>query len=108
MMNKMIAFSVERRWLIIMVTFLVAVLGLYNSLKLPIDAVAIPLPRPEITPPVTTIYFVLLFSKLSLYSRFEAHNILNVRWSSVTLISFELKYFPSHLLHQVSVKLCWR
>ncbi len=39
MMNRLIAFSVEKRWLIIVATFLIAGLGLYNAFKLPIDAV---------------------------------------------------------------------
>jgi cobalt-zinc-cadmium resistance protein CzcA len=39
MMNQLINFSVEKRWLILVATFLVAVLGFYNAYKLPIDAV---------------------------------------------------------------------
>jgi cobalt-zinc-cadmium resistance protein CzcA len=39
MMNRLIAFSVEKRWLIIVITLLVAALGVYNAFKLPIDAV---------------------------------------------------------------------
>jgi len=39
MMNRLIAFSVKKRWLIIITTFLIAGLGLYNAYKLPIDAV---------------------------------------------------------------------
>jgi len=39
MMNQLIAFSVERRWLIIALTLMIAALGIYNTNKLPIDAV---------------------------------------------------------------------
>ncbi len=39
MMNRLIAFSVERRWLILLATLFVAMLGFYNAYKLPIDAV---------------------------------------------------------------------
>lgn len=39
MMQRMIAFSVEKRWLILLVTCLIAILGIYNTFKLPIDAV---------------------------------------------------------------------
>lgn len=38
-MNYLIAFSIERRWLILVVTALIAALGVYNAYKLPIDAV---------------------------------------------------------------------
>lgn len=39
MMQRMIAFSVEKRWLILLATFLIGALGVYNAIKLPIDAV---------------------------------------------------------------------
>ena len=39
MMNYLIAFSIEKRWLILIATALIAVLGVYNAYKLPIDAV---------------------------------------------------------------------
>lgn len=39
MMQRMIAFSVEKRWLIILATCLISLLGIYNTFKLPIDAV---------------------------------------------------------------------
>lgn len=39
MINRLIAFAVEKRWLIILATLFIAGLGLYNALKLPIDAV---------------------------------------------------------------------
>ena len=39
MMNQLISFSVERRWLIIALTLMIAALGIYNTSKLPIDAV---------------------------------------------------------------------
>lgn len=39
MINQLISFSVERRWLIIALTLLIAALGIYNTNKLPIDAV---------------------------------------------------------------------
>jgi len=39
MINQLISFSVERRWLIIALTLLIAALGIYNTSKLPIDAV---------------------------------------------------------------------
>ncbi len=38
-MNTFIAFAVQRRWLMLTVTALIAGLGIYNALKLPIDAV---------------------------------------------------------------------
>lgn len=39
MINQLISFSVERRWLIIALTLMIAALGVYNTSKLPIDAV---------------------------------------------------------------------
>ena len=39
MMQRMIAFSVEKRWLIMLATLMIAALGAYNAFKLPIDAV---------------------------------------------------------------------
>ncbi len=39
MINRLISFSVEKRWLILITTFLIAGLGIYNAIKLPIDAV---------------------------------------------------------------------
>jgi heavy metal efflux system protein len=39
MINQLINFSIEKRWLVIFVTLFVAGLGLYNSNQLPIDAV---------------------------------------------------------------------
>ncbi|TQV87049.1 efflux RND transporter permease subunit [Aliikangiella coralliicola] len=39
MINRLIAFSVEKRWLILIATFLIAILGLFNASRLPIDAV---------------------------------------------------------------------
>lgn len=39
MMNRLIAFSVEKRWLILLATLFISLLGLYNAYKLPIDAV---------------------------------------------------------------------
>lgn len=38
-MNQLINFAVERRWLVLAATLLIAVLGIYNTTKLPIDAV---------------------------------------------------------------------
>ncbi len=38
-MNQLINFAVERRWLVLAATLLIAVLGMYNATKLPIDAV---------------------------------------------------------------------
>ena len=38
-MNTFIAFAVHRRWLILAITALVAALGIYSAMKLPIDAV---------------------------------------------------------------------
>lgn len=38
-MNQLINFAVERRWLVLAATLLIAVLGMYNTTKLPIDAV---------------------------------------------------------------------
>lgn len=38
-MNQLINFAVERRWLVLAATLLIAVLGIYNTSKLPIDAV---------------------------------------------------------------------
>lgn len=37
--NQLISFAVERRWLVIATTFLIAALGVYNTNQLPIDAV---------------------------------------------------------------------
>lgn len=39
MMNSLIAFAVERRWLVMALTALLVLLGLYHANKLPIDAV---------------------------------------------------------------------
>ncbi|RUO33782.1 efflux RND transporter permease subunit [Aliidiomarina soli] len=39
MIDSFIRFAIQRRWLVIAATLLVAVLGVYNTLKLPIDAV---------------------------------------------------------------------
>ena len=39
MMNHVIAFAVERRWLVMALTALLVLLGLYHANKLPIDAV---------------------------------------------------------------------
>ncbi|MEL7400733.1 MAG: efflux RND transporter permease subunit, partial [Pseudomonadota bacterium] len=39
MMNQFIHFAVERRWLVVVATLLIAALGIYNTSKLPIDAV---------------------------------------------------------------------
>jgi heavy metal efflux system protein len=39
MMNALIAFAVRRRWLVMTATLLIAALGIYNTTKLPIDAV---------------------------------------------------------------------
>ena len=38
-MEKLIAFAVGRRWLVVAATLLIAGLGLYNATQLPIDAV---------------------------------------------------------------------
>lgn len=38
-MNQLINFAVERRWLVLAATLLIAALGVYNTTKLPIDAV---------------------------------------------------------------------
>jgi len=38
-MNQFIHFAVERRWLIVIATLMIAALGIYNTSKLPIDAV---------------------------------------------------------------------
>jgi heavy metal efflux system protein len=38
-MNTFIAFAVQRRWLILAITTLIAALGIYSAMKLPIDAV---------------------------------------------------------------------
>ena len=38
-MNTFIAFAVQRRWLMLAVTALIAGLGIFNALRLPIDAV---------------------------------------------------------------------
>jgi heavy metal efflux system protein len=38
-MNALIAFAVRRRWLVMTATLLIAALGIYNTTKLPIDAV---------------------------------------------------------------------
>ncbi|MCV6615664.1 MAG: efflux RND transporter permease subunit, partial [Cellvibrionaceae bacterium] len=38
-MDKVIAFAVHRRWLIVAVTVLLAGLGFYNAQRLPVDAV---------------------------------------------------------------------
>ncbi|MCW8997588.1 MAG: CusA/CzcA family heavy metal efflux RND transporter, partial [Kangiellaceae bacterium] len=39
MMNQIISFAVERRWFVVIATLLIALLGVYNATKLPIDAV---------------------------------------------------------------------
>lgn len=39
MIDSFIRFAIQRRWLVIAATLLVAALGVYNTLKLPIDAV---------------------------------------------------------------------
>ena len=39
MMNYLIAFAIERRWLVLATTLLIAVLGIYKTSQLPIDAV---------------------------------------------------------------------
>ena len=39
MLEKLIQFSISQRWLILVGTFLIAVLGVYNYQRLPIDAV---------------------------------------------------------------------
>ena len=39
MMNQIISFAVERRWFVVIATVLIALLGVYNATKLPIDAV---------------------------------------------------------------------
>jgi len=39
MLNNIIRFTIEQRWLVIVVTLAMAALGVYNFLKLPIDAV---------------------------------------------------------------------
>lgn len=39
MLNQLIAFAVQRRWLVLALTLLIAGFGLYNASKLPIDAV---------------------------------------------------------------------
>ena len=38
-MNTLITFAVERRWLVLVVTLMVGALGMYNALRLPVDAV---------------------------------------------------------------------
>ena len=38
-MNQLIYFAVERRWLVVAITLMIAALGVYNASKLPIDAV---------------------------------------------------------------------
>lgn len=39
MINALIAFAVQRRWLVLAATFMLAAYGLYNTYKLPVDAV---------------------------------------------------------------------
>ena len=39
MLEKLIQFSISQRWLILVGTLLIAVLGVYNYQRLPIDAV---------------------------------------------------------------------
>lgn len=39
MSNALIAFAIERRWLVLAMTLLIATLGIYNTTTLPIDAV---------------------------------------------------------------------
>ncbi|MCK7458751.1 efflux RND transporter permease subunit [Idiomarina aminovorans] len=39
MIDALIRFAVERRWLVVAATFLIAAVGVYNTMKLPIDAV---------------------------------------------------------------------
>ncbi|MBW8183213.1 efflux RND transporter permease subunit [Shewanella nanhaiensis] len=38
-MDTIISFALKRRWLVLTITLLIALLGVYNTLKLPIDAV---------------------------------------------------------------------
>ena len=61
MINNIIAFAVERRWLVLLATFLVAGLGVYNTFKLPVDAV----------PDITNVQ-VQINSQASGYSPLEA------------------------------------
>ena len=39
MLNSIVNFAVERRWIVLVLAFLIACLGLYSAFKLPIDAV---------------------------------------------------------------------
>jgi cobalt-zinc-cadmium resistance protein CzcA len=39
MIDALIRFAVERRWLVVAATFLIAAVGVYSTMKLPIDAV---------------------------------------------------------------------
>lgn len=61
MFNHLIAFAVQRRWLVLAATLLIATFGVYNTFKLPIDAV----------PDITNIQ-VQINSEAAGYSPLEA------------------------------------
>jgi len=66
MFDLLIAFAVKRRWLVLAVSFMVAVLGVYQAVKLPIDAV----------PDITNIQ-VQINSEAPGYSPLEAEQRLS-------------------------------
>ena len=61
MFDKIIRFAIEQRWLVLLATFAMAALGVYNYQKLPIDAV----------PDITNVQ-VQINTAAAGYSPFEA------------------------------------